>query len=112
MCQGVPESIIFLSCDYISAWSARENLFFRRPIYARSIFSEVGCGLCGETTELSKEVQETQIEFLNSVEFEIEKDQDDNPEEEDQDEDVEQEDRKTKWRKKKKMRMTKQNRSR
>ena len=92
MCQDVPESIIYLSCDHIVCLVCAAKLILSAADIREVDFSEVGCGLCGETTELSKEVQETLIEFLNSGEFEIEEDQDDNPEEEEQDEDGEQED--------------------
>jgi len=57
-------------------------------------FSEVKCGLCAEATALSKEVQETLLEFLNSGDFQLDSDEegdDDEDEEQEDDEDEEEE---------------------
>lgn len=69
MCHSVPESIVYLSCDHIVCLMCVAKLLLGSQREGREVdFSEVQCGLCEQTTILSKEVQETLLEFLNSAE--------------------------------------------
>jgi hypothetical protein len=87
LCRDVPESIIYLSCDHIVCLVCAAKLILNTADIREIDFSEVICGICGETTELSKEVQETLIEFLNNGEYEDGDDQElENNEDEDEDE--------------------------
>lgn len=70
LCHDVPESIIYLSCDHIVCLVCAAKLILENADIREIDFSEVVCGICDETTELSKEVQETLIEFLNNGEYE------------------------------------------
>ena len=75
MCHYVPESIIFLSCEHIVCLVCAAKLILSENEEKDLDFSEVKCGICGETTDLSKEVQETLLEFLNNGNFEFESDE-------------------------------------
>lgn len=70
MCHDVPESIVYLSCDHIVCLVCVAKLLLGAQKEGGEVdFSEVQCGLCEQTTVLSKEVQETLLEFLNTAEM-------------------------------------------
>lgn len=85
LCHDVPERIIYLSCDHIICLVCATKLIISESDEKDIDFSEVKCGVCGESTALSKEVQETLLEFLNSGDFQL------NSEDEDDEEDDENE---------------------
>lgn len=86
LCHDVPERIIYLSCDHIICLVCATKLIISESDEKDIDFSEVKCGICGEPTALSKEVQETLLEFLNSGDFQLNS-EDENDDEGDDDED-------------------------
>lgn len=65
ICQDIPEKVIHLSCEHIICLECAAKLIFQNKSMEDIDLSELHCGVCGETTPLSEEVQETIIEFLN-----------------------------------------------
>lgn len=89
MCNYVPESIIFLSCEHIICLICAAKLILSGSEDKDFDFSEVECGICHEVTDLSKEVQETLLEFLNNGNIEFESDEEEEDEEEEAESDQE-----------------------
>lgn len=92
LCHDVPERIIYLSCDHIICLVCATKLIISESDEKDIDFSEVKCGLCGEPTALSKEVQETLLEFLNSGDFQLDSDEEEDGEEEEDQEQEEDDD--------------------
>jgi len=88
LCGYIPERIIYLSCDHIICLVCTTKLIISESEEKDIDFSEVHCGVCGESTQLSKEVQETLLEFLNSGEFQLNSENEDDDEEEEEDEEA------------------------
>ena len=73
LCHDIPESIVYLSCDHIVCLICVAKLLLSSQEEGKEVdFSEVQCGLCEQITILSKEVQETLLEFLNTAEMQNE----------------------------------------
>lgn len=89
LCHDVPERIIYLSCDHIICLVCATKLIISESDEKDIDFSEVKCGLCGEATALSKEVQETLLEFLNSGDFQLDSDEEEEGDVEDEEEEQE-----------------------
>ena len=66
LCQDIPDSVIYLSCEHIVCLVCAAKLIFQEKEMEELDLSEIKCGTCGEITELSEEVQESIIEFLNN----------------------------------------------
>lgn len=89
LCHYVPERIIYLSCDHIICLVCATKLIISESDEKDIDFSEVQCGVCGESTVLSKEVQETLLEFLNSGDFHLDSEDEEDEDKEDEENEVE-----------------------
>ena len=69
MCHDIPESIIYLSCEHIVCLVCAAKLILSTTESEEPNLSEIQCGLCGQVTELSPEVQETLIECFNDIQY-------------------------------------------
>ncbi len=65
LCNDIPDSVIYLSCEHIVCLVCAAKLIFSNKEVSELDFSEIECGICGELTQLSEEVQESIVQFLN-----------------------------------------------
>ena len=70
LCQDIPESIIYLSCDHVVCLICAAKLIICPDDETKTNLGEIICDVCGVSTELSDDVQHTLVEFLQSDEFE------------------------------------------